>query len=88
MHELRGVAHRSPSTQAMNAEYRRHRAAQLAENPWCHWCGAPADTADHLVPVARGGTHARSNLVSACSTCNLSRRDDPEWVPPRERGGG
>lgn len=32
----------------------------------CYLCGQPgADTADHVLPVARGGTHDMSNLKAA-----------------------
>jgi 5-methylcytosine-specific restriction endonuclease McrA len=83
-HRLRGRAHRSPTTQAQDAEYRRAREEILAGDPPCHWCDRPhADTVDHVIPVARGGMHARSNLVPACSTCNLSRRDNPTWTPSK-----
>jgi len=81
-HDLRGRAHRSPTTRAQDAEYARVRAEVLAGDPPCHWCGAPdADTADHLIPVARGGSHARSNMVAACATCNSSRGANPDWQP-------
>lgn len=45
----------------------------------CHYCGASAaDVAleiDHVVPVARGGTNAESNLVPACLACNRGKAD-------------
>lgn len=76
-HELRGRAHRSPTTRAQRdgtGDYDRNRALVLAGNPLCHWgCGRPATTADHLKPVARGGTHDLANLVPACGRCNYSR---------------
>jgi 5-methylcytosine-specific restriction protein A len=60
------------------AGWRRISAEVTASAPCCHWCGGgfttdnPA-TADHIVPVARGGTHDRSNLVAACRRCNSRR---------------
>lgn len=40
----------------------------------CRYCGAKAPevkiTADHVVPVALGGTDEPSNLVAACDDCN------------------
>lgn len=41
----------------------------------CHICGRPgADTADHLVPVARGGDwYDLANLAAAHRRCNMSR---------------
>ena len=48
-------------------------AAIFAENPDCHYCGAPATVLDHVVPIARGGTSDRSNLVPACWNCNTMK---------------
>jgi 5-methylcytosine-specific restriction endonuclease McrA len=42
----------------------------------CHYCGGPADTRDHIVPVSRGGTYAQINLVPSCKRCNESKADD------------
>ncbi len=36
----------------------------------CHYCSDMADTVDHKIPQAAGGTDARSNLVACCSRCN------------------
>jgi 5-methylcytosine-specific restriction endonuclease McrA len=46
----------------------------------CAYCGAQHElTVDHFIPMARGGTHAPSNLVPACRSCNSSKGDsDPE----------
>ncbi len=38
--------------------------------PRCFYCRAPADRADHYIPVAEGGADVEENLVAACSTCN------------------
>lgn len=54
------------------------RAAIIArDNGVCHICGgtpAPEDIhLDHIVPLARGGTHDPENLAVACARCNLSK---------------
>lgn len=36
----------------------------------CHYCGARADTKDHYIPTALGGTDHFSNFVPACEECN------------------
>jgi 5-methylcytosine-specific restriction endonuclease McrA len=36
----------------------------------CHYCGVPADTVDHVVSLADGGTSEPDNLVPACKDCN------------------
>ncbi len=53
---------------------------RLARFDGCAYCGAHGEMhMDHFVPLARGGTHALGNLVSACPRCNLSKSDhDPE----------
>jgi 5-methylcytosine-specific restriction endonuclease McrA len=35
-------------------------------------------TVDHIVPMAKGGTHTLDNIVFACHACNSEKRDlDP-----------
>ncbi len=37
----------------------------------CQYCGTAGElTVDHVVPRARGGTHAWENVVAACRPCN------------------
>jgi len=59
-------------------------AEVLASGP-CVYCGAPATTVDHVVPLARGGHEAEYNLVPACGTCNFSKGPKllSEWDPAR-----
>ena len=64
----------------------RTRARQLRSSPWwksqlakgiCHHCGKtfpPNElTMDHLIPVARGGTSTKGNVVPACFACNQAK---------------
>ena len=53
--------------------YRTNRAAILSTWPRCTYCGHVADTVDHVVALASGGTNAMDNLVPACKRCNSSR---------------
>ena len=55
----------------------------------CVYCGAPALTVDHVVPVSRGGTNFEGNLVPACKACNSSKCDLllVEWRFGRPHGG-
>ena len=39
----------------------------------CFYCHSIATTIDHVVPIARGGSHCIGNLVPACLPCNLSK---------------
>lgn len=41
----------------------------------CAYCGAKADTVDHVVPRSRGGEHSWENCVAACGTCNHRKAD-------------
>ena len=40
----------------------------------CAYCGAEGDMQiEHVVPIAKGGTHAMGNIVPACQRCNYSK---------------
>jgi hypothetical protein len=69
------------STKAYGTAYKKARAALLTDNPPCHWCGAPADTADHLVPVS---IRQSLDLVPACRACNFRRHT--RLGPPPQLG--
>lgn len=47
----------------------------------CQYCGAEAPAAvlhvDHIEAVANGGTNDITNLITACSACNLGKSDKP-----------
>lgn len=47
------------------------------DNFTCQYCGATPPTVilhiDHIVPVSKGGTNAKSNLVTSCNKCNLGK---------------
>ena len=49
----------------------------------CTYCGERGGKleCDHVMPVSRGGGHDESNLVTACFSCNRSKRDKlpSEW---------
>lgn len=63
--------HRGVQRQARgyDRQYEQNRAIVLAEQPYCR-CGRLATTANHIVPVSRGGTSVLSNLESSCGACN------------------
>jgi 5-methylcytosine-specific restriction endonuclease McrA len=65
----------------------RARARALRASPWwkrrvstgiCYYCrrqvGPRALTMDHLVPLGRGGTSVRGNVVPACKDCNSRKQ--------------
>ena len=64
----------------------RAKARELRQSNWwgqqcqagvCHYCkrnvGADALTMDHVVPVARGGTSTKGNVVPCCKDCNAKK---------------
>ncbi len=79
---------------ASDAELRREkeRARALRRTGWwkrriadgvCHYCGrrvgARALTADHVVPLIRGGRSVRGNMVPACKECNARKQSLLPW---------
>jgi 5-methylcytosine-specific restriction endonuclease McrA len=51
--------------------------------PYCRTKLTPQNrTIDHIIPLARGGHHAVSNLVACCIPCNLRKGPRPfgEWL--------
>ncbi|HEX5345640.1 MAG TPA: HNH endonuclease [Pseudonocardiaceae bacterium] len=41
----------------------------------CTYCGARAETIDHVVPRSRGGEHCWENCVACCALCNHRKAD-------------
>ena len=62
--------YRDDSTRA----WRKVRGAVLARDRGrCHYCGAQADTVDHVIPASVGGSSHPENLVACCASCNRSK---------------
>jgi hypothetical protein len=55
----------------------------------CAYCGGLPTQVDHIVPLSRGGTDDRSNLVPACKGCNMEKLDftPEEYRTYREEKG-
>lgn len=53
--------------------------AQKGKCWWCniHISGTPE--ADHRIPLSRGGTNDRNNLVVSCGTCNRAKSNKMPW---------
>jgi 5-methylcytosine-specific restriction endonuclease McrA len=53
----------------------------------CAYCGAEADTVDHIIPASMGGTADPSNLIAACNRCNGTKSNKiharTNWVNTR-----
>jgi len=51
--------------------YQRNRRLVLQASGFtCYKCGRPANTADHILPLALGGSHDLANLRACCLRCN------------------
>ena len=71
---------------AYRGDWPKTRARQLEREPRCRLCHAPATTVDHIQPLSRGGTHARSNLRSLCEPCHRTvTASDFGWRGVRRR---
>ena len=48
---------------------------KAAHNWLCVYCGSkPAQlTMDHVIPLSKGGSHTKGNIVPACKSCNSSK---------------
>ena len=51
------------------------RAVFARDDHRCQYCGAVADSIDHVMPRSRGGLHVWENVAAACRRCNLDKRD-------------
>lgn len=52
----------------------RVKETQRLYNQPCFYCGSSKQIElDHVVPIARGGSHGIGNLVAACRECNKSK---------------
>ncbi|WP_372494921.1 HNH endonuclease [Micromonospora salmantinae] len=64
----------SSTQRGYDAEYLRNRATILEGSPLCVLCNRRiATTADHIIPLSRGGTNQIHNLRPACPRCNSGR---------------
>lgn len=65
----------------------RDKARELKKTRWwldqvsrgiCYHCGQKFKgrdlTMDHLIPLARGGTSAKGNIVCSCRPCNQTKK--------------
>jgi len=55
--------------------WRRIRDSYAKEHPLCERCLkegqlSPVEEVHHILPVKRGGTHSRDNLMSLCRSCH------------------
>lgn len=51
------------------------RAVFGRDNHRCQYCGAPAESLDHVMPRSKGGDHSWENVVACCRPCNIRKGD-------------
>lgn len=57
----------------------------------CGICGEPVEGKyhfDHIIPLARGGTHTQDNLQIAHPSCNLSKKASLDYKPKQKAPEG
>ena len=75
--------------------WKRIRDAYIEAHPLCERCEqagqiVPAEEVHHILPLSRGGTHARDNLMALCSSCHstITAREGGRWQPRHRRARG
>lgn len=72
----------NPGLQALTADMIQE--VTEASDGICPYCGETFEDGhiDHIIPVSKGGTNDRENLVYCCAHCNLSKRDKDleDWL--------
>ncbi|MGQ0629593.1 MAG: HNH endonuclease [Sporichthyaceae bacterium] len=90
LEESGSVLHSATATIALPAVVRLHRFVRVPyragvpltrraifarDGGQCVYCGAAANSVDHVVPRSRGGEHSWENVVAACRRCNHVKSD-------------
>jgi len=74
--DIVGVPWRPPESRPDTASlYRKNRPLVLQKNGgYCVYCGALADSVDHVIPQSQGGASDLDNLEPCCCTCNRKKK--------------
>ncbi|WP_144121135.1 HNH endonuclease [Catellatospora sichuanensis] len=68
----------SATQRGYDYEYQQNRILLLRTNTLCWLCNRyGSDTADHIIPLSRGGSNKLSNLRPAHKSCNSRRGNRP-----------
>lgn len=67
--------HRAADTRRRGVAYTPEALEWIASlvDPVCAYCGRMAAEIDHIIPISRGGTGDKDNLVPACRSCNARK---------------
>ena len=76
----RRAAKGSTTQRGYGVGHQRLARAAINQHPWCAVCGSTNDlTADHVVPLSKGGTNTLSNYQVLCLRCNTHKYDKPSF---------
>lgn len=66
----------------VSRDYKKVRLQVLARDGYtCYYCGADADTVDHIVAIKNGGDPVNpENLLACCKKCNSSKGSRSQGV--------
>lgn len=78
---------RNPETRKRyGSTWRRVRASYVREHPYCELCFSDGlmrevQEVHHKLPLSKGGTHSKSNLISLCKSCHakIHASDGSRW---------
>lgn len=66
--------------------WKRIRDSYISQHPLCEECEkkgklTKAEEVHHILPLSRGGTHDRSNLMALCKPCHsaITAKDGDRW---------
>lgn len=71
--------------------FKRNKRRLFREEKFCHYCRTELTvfnrSVDHVIPISKGGTGNRSNLVASCKFCNWMKGDSTRTKWSRRFGG-
>lgn len=78
---------RNPETRKRyGLTWRKVRASYVREHPYCELCFSDGlmrevQEVHHKIPLSKGGTHSKSNLISLCKSCHakIHASDGSRW---------
>lgn len=66
--------------------WKRIRDSYISQHPLCEECEkkgkfTKAEEVHHILPLSRGGTHERTNLMALCKSCHsaITAKDGDRW---------